>query len=144
MPWQIELVPESRLNEADDPAADGGADSAADSAAEAVLSLQKACGTFTSSLLVESRLAEPLPVKEAYVPRTERVEKTEWHAWPRGEKDGLTHEVPAFTDVAAATGGGLFDVAFVHVDANNTAAAGAAALTRGDGAGDGDALLLSA
>ena len=36
-------------------------------------------------------------------------------------------EVPAFTDVAAATGGGLFDAAFVHVDANNTAAAGAAA-----------------
>ena len=34
VPWQIELVPESRLNEADDPAADGGADSAADSAAD--------------------------------------------------------------------------------------------------------------
>ena len=38
-------------------------------------------------------------------------------------------EVPAFTDVASATegGSGLFDAAFVHVDANNTAAAGAAA-----------------
>jgi len=39
-----------------------------------------------------------------------------------------TVRVPAFTDVAAAVAdGGLYDAAFVHVDSNSTAAAGASA-----------------
>lgn len=36
-------------------------------------------------------------------------------------------KVPAFSDVAAAVAGGLYDAVFLHVDSNNTAAAGASA-----------------
>jgi 2-dehydropantoate 2-reductase len=38
-----------------------------------------------------------------------------------------TVDVPAFSEVSAAVAGGLYDAAFVHVDSNNTAAAGTSA-----------------